>query len=479
MTALCCPKQKTRLSRVVKKKPEEKTEETKQVEQATEKKPRKTKAPKIAKSETQAQPPIEAKKIESPKIPETEYIAEVNIGTIGHVAHGKTTLVHELTGKWTQEHSEEIKRGLTIRLGYADFTVRRCPKCSEPECFTTAKKCVKHFEDTVPVRRISFVDSPGHETLMATMLTGAATMDGAILVIAANEPCPQPQTKEHLTALEIGGIKNIVIVQNKIDLITPEQAKLHYKCIKDFVKGTIAENAPIIPISAQYGANIDYLLWAIEKFIPTPKRNLDADPIFLIARSFDVNKPGTDILKIKGGVLGGILKQGKMRVSDEIEILPGRKIIKGANVEWQPIFSKVTSAFISNVKVNELVPGGSSGLGTELDPFVAKSDTLVGHVAGLRGKMPKVWHKMKLEVHLLERVVGSKEELATQPLKTNEPIMINAWTSRSVGIITKTQGNTIEMVLKLPVCIYAGERIVFSRQIGQKWRLVGYGILKE
>lgn len=415
----------------------------------------------------------------SETVPAKELIAEVNIGTIGHIAHGKTTLVHELTGKWTQEHSEEIKRGLTIRLGYADFTVRRCPKCKEPECYTTSKKCLNHFEDTIPVRRVSFVDAPGHETLMATMLSGAATMDGAILVIAANEPCPQPQTKEHLTALEIGGIKNIVIVQNKVDLISEEQAKEHYRCIKEFVKGTIAENAPIIPVSAQYGANMDYLLWAIEKNIPTPKRNVDADPIFLIARSFDVNKPGTEITKIKGGVLGGILKQGKINVNNDIEIRPGRKIEKGQNVEWEPVTSKVSSVFISGIKVDELIPGGSSGMGTLLDPFVTKSDSLVGHVAGLEGKMPKVWHHMKLDVHLLERVVGSKEELETQPLKTTEPIMINAWTARSVGIITSVHKNAIEMKLKLPVCIYAGERIVLSRRIGQKWRLVGYGILKE
>jgi translation initiation factor 2 subunit 3 len=311
------------------------------------------------------------------------------------------------------------------------------------------------------------------------MLSGAATMDGAILVIAANEPCPQPQTKEHLTALEIGGIKKIVIVQNKIDLIDEKQAKEHYKSIKEFVKGTIAENAPIIPVSAQYGANMDYLLWAIEKEIPTPKRNLKADPIFLIARSFDINKPGTEISVIKGGVLGGILKQGKINVDDEIEILPGRRIEKGQNTEWEPVFSTVSSVFISGTKVNELVPGGSSGMGTMLDPFVTKSDSLVGHVAGLKGKMPKVWHHLKLDVHLLERVVGSKEELKIQPLKTNEPIMINAWTARSVGVINSVHKNKIEMKLKLPVCIYPGERIVLSQRIGQKWRLVGYGILEE
>ena len=437
-------------------------------------KPKKPRAPRKKKEETAA--PAEAKKAEAPK---EELIAEVNIGTIGHVAHGKTTIVHELTGKWTQAHSEEIKRGLTIRLGYADFTVRKCPQCQPPECYTINQKCKKHFVDTIQTRRISFVDAPGHETLMATMLTGAATMDGAVLVIAANEPCPQPQTKEHLTALDISGIKNIVIVQNKIDLVSEEQAKQNYKQIKDFVKGTVAEHAPIIPVSAQYGLNIDILLEAIEKYIPTPKRNLADKPIFLIARSFDVNKPGTPVQKMHGGVLGGILKQGMLSVGNEIEILPGRKIEETHKVIWEPIATKVSSVFISGTKVAELRPGGSSGVGTELDPSLTKSDSLVGQVAALKGSAPPVWDSMTLDVHLLERVVGSKEELQMEPLKTNEPIMINCWTARSVGIITSAHDNTIKMKLKLPVCILPGERIVLSRRIGQKWRLVGYGILKK
>jgi len=400
-------------------------------------------------------------------------LPEVNIGTIGHIAHGKTTIVHRLTGKKTQAHSEEIKRGLTIRLGYADFTVKKCLKCGK---YAVKEKC-ECGGDTEDVRRISFVDAPGHETLMATMLTGAATMDGAILVIAANESCPQPQTKEHLTALEISGIKNIIIVQNKIDLISQERAIESYNEIKNFVKGTIAENAPIIPVSAQYGANIDVLLEKIETIIPTPKRNLELEPIFLIARSFDINKPGTNAMDIHGGVVGGILKQGKLNVGEKIEIHPGRKIERENREEWLPIPTKLTSMTIGGISVEKLVPGGSAGIGTELDPSIPKSDSLVGQVVGITGKMPPVWKKLTLEVNLLKRVVGSKEETDVQPLKTNEVMMINAWTARSVGTITSAQGNKIEIVLKLPVCISKGERIVLSRRIGQKWRLVGYGVI--
>src|SRR3989338_5724892 len=143
----------------------------------------------------------------------------MNIGLVGHVDHGKTTLTERLSGKWTDTHSEELKRGITIRLGYADFSIYFCEKC---HYYTTKNKCIKCNNEVVFQRKISLVDAPGHESLMATMLSGAAIVDGALLLVAANEKCPQPQTKEHLMALHISGIKNVIVVQNKIDLVSYE-----------------------------------------------------------------------------------------------------------------------------------------------------------------------------------------------------------------------------------------------------------------
>lgn len=164
------------------------------------------------------------------------------------------------------------------------------------------------------------MDAPGHEALMATMLSGAAIMDGAILVIAADEPCPQPQTREHLAAAEAIGIKNIVIVQSKIDIVDERRALRSYEEIQSFVKGTIAEKAPIIPISAQRGINLDVLLTAIEEIIPTPKRDETKPPLMYIIRSFDTNKPGTAIEDLEGGIVGGTISQGKFALGEEIEI---------------------------------------------------------------------------------------------------------------------------------------------------------------
>ena len=254
---------------------------------------------------------------------------EVNIGVVGHVDHGKSTLTERLTGERTDRHSEEIKRGISIRLGYADMTIYKCPDCPEPQCYSTTETCANCKSKGELQRVVSFVDSPGHETLMATMLSGAAIMDGAILVVAANETCPQPQTKEHLMALGIIGVDKIVVVQNKIDIVDAEQAEENYREIEEFVKGTVAEGAPILPVSAHHEVNFDALLMFIQQAIPTRPHDESKPAKMYVARSFDVNQPGIGPDKLVGGVVGGSLIQGKLHVGDGIEISPGRQVTVG------------------------------------------------------------------------------------------------------------------------------------------------------
>lgn len=400
---------------------------------------------------------------------------EINIGLVGHVDHGKTTLTEKLSGKWTDTHSEEIKRGITIRLGYADSTFYKCKKC---KTFGTKKECTCK-EIAEKLRTVSFVDAPGHESLMATMLSGATIIDGALLLIAANEPCPQPQTKEHVMALEILGQKNIIIVQNKIDLVPEDRAIRNYKEIKEFLKGTSFENSPIIPISAQYNVNIDKLIEAIEEFIPTPKRDPKSDPIFLIARSFDINKPGTKIKDIKGGVLGGALMSGKLKVGDELEIRPGRVTEEAHRLKAKPIKTKITGLVTGGVHVDEVGPGGTVGIMTTLDPSIIKSDKLTGNIAGHVDKLPPVWYEIKLETHLLERVVGAKEDVVVEPIKLGEPLMLNVNSEATVGVVVKLSKDLIDCKLKLPICAKSGSSVTISRRVGTRFRLIGYGIMKN
>lgn len=403
----------------------------------------------------------------------------VNIGMVGHVDHGKTTLVSALSGVWTDTHSEEMKRGISIRLGYADTTFRKCPKCPEPQCYTVNKKCDACGEESEELRTVSFVDAPGHETLMATMLSGAAIMDGAILVIAANEVCPQPQTKEHLMALNIIGIKNLVIVQNKVDLVSKEKVIEHYYQIKEFVKGTVAEDAPIVPISAQQNINIDALIMAMEKMIPTPVQKMEKNPHMLIARSFDINKPGTSVKQITGGVIGGTLTEGQLRPGDELEIRPGLKVESDGMTRWDPIITKVTTIIAGKENVDMATPGGLLAVGTSLDPTLTKSDKLTGQVAGLPGTLPPTHHSFKLELHLLERVVGIADEEEIGEIKTSEPLMINVGTATTVGVVTSARKNIAEVKLKRPVCAEIGSKVAISRRVGSRWRLIGVGVISN
>ena len=300
-------------------------------------------------------------------------------------------------------------------------------------------------------------------------------MDAALLMISANEECPQPQTREHLMALEISGIKDIIIVQNKIDLVEKKQVLENYKQIKEFLKGTIAENAPIIPISAQHNINIDVLIKTIQENFKIPERDSKKDPLFMVARSFDINKPGTLIKNLNGGVLGGAMKTGILKKGDSIEIKPGIKKEKQNKIVWEPIKTKIESLITGSQEVSEISPGGSAGIKTGLDPSIVKSDSLVGNVVGLPGKMPDTLEEFKIKQHLLERVVGSKDDLVVEPIKMNEPLMLNVNSTATIGTVTELKKESINLKLKKPVCAFKGDRITISRMVGARWRLIGYG----
>ncbi len=398
-----------------------------------------------------------------------EKLPEVNIGLVGHVDHGKTTLTKALSGEWTDKHSEELRRGITIRIGYADVVLRKCEECDE---YTVEEEC-ECGEKSEFVRSVSLVDAPGHETLMANVLSGASIMDGAVLLVSAAEECPQPQTREHLEALNIAGVENIVIVQNKIDLVSKEEALENYRQIQDFVKGSIAEDAPIIPISAQHGTNIDKLLKALEEEIPTPERDEEADPQMLVARSFDINKPETKIKDLKGGVVGGSVIKGKLNQGDEIEIRPGRK----EGNSWEPIHTNIKNIVSGGESVKTATPGGLSAVETELDPALTKSDNLAGNILGKKGKLPDVKDNLEMKVTLLDRAVGSEDVKKVENIKEKEPLLLNIGTAKTSGVVTQA-GSDVKVTLKRPVCVEDGERVAISRRIGSRWRLVGYGITK-
>src|SRR3989344_1150141 len=384
----------------------------------------------------------------------------LNVGIVGHIDHGKTSLLQKLSGKWTGTHSEELKRGITIKLGYAEAVIY-----NDAGRYNIEGKGKK-------LREISFVDAPGHEMLMATMLSGAALIDVALLVVAANEGI-KPQTREHVMALQAKGIKNLIVVQNKIDLVDEKGAQKNYDDIKVFLKGKY-DDVLVIPVSAQQGVNID-LIWKALVEIPMPKRDKIGEPIFLVARSFDVNKPGTMPHELMGAVIGGTLKKGVLKVGDEIEIKPGR-IVKEANkYHYETIVTRIKGLYRGSHWVSELTPGGSTSIETELDMILGKADALAGNIVSLKGKLPESVNRVKLEYKLFPEVFGVNEKIKVEPIKSTELLLLSVNTSPTGGSVISVSGDKMEISLKMPLIAFQGDNVGIARNIQGHWRLIGYG----
>ena len=393
---------------------------------------------------------------------------EFNIGMVGHVDHGKTTLTQALTGRWTDQHSEEQKRGISIKLGYADADFYRVKENGGYRYTSQKAKGAEYL------RTVSFVDAPGHETLMAIMLSGAAIMDAAILLVAANEKCPQAQTREHLSALETMGLEKIIVVQNKIDVCSEQRAQESYAEIRGFLAGTTLAEAPVVPVSAHHNRNIDLLIQVIEELFPTPERSADADFRMHIARSFDINRPGTLPAKLRGGVIGGSLSQGSVAVGDEVEIRPGRK----TGNDWEPVRTRVISLQSGSTTRDVVAAGGLVAIGTALDPAITKADSMLGSLVGHPGTLPPIWEQVSMEVKLLDRAVGTRGSQRVEALRTREPLLLTVGTSTTLGLPTQVKDSRVDATLKLPVCAPDGQRIAISRRIEGRWHLIGHGILQ-
>ncbi len=385
----------------------------------------------------------------------------INVIISGHIDHGKTTLLYKLSGKWTDTHSEELKRGITIKLGYADVTI------SKNGDYNIQNK-------GTPKRYVTFIDAPGHEMLMATMLSGAAIVDAAILVVAANEGI-KPQTREHLMALQAKDIKNIIIVQNKIDLVSKEKAIENYNTIRKEFKGTIAENAIIIPVSSQQEINIEKIYEALCE-VKVPSRVQSDKPLFLIARSFDINKPGTKPKDLHGAVIGGTLKKGILKVGDTIELKPGIMIKEANQIKYKTIKTKIASLFKGSSKTNEITPGGNAAIETELDMSIGKSDALSGCVASIENNLPEITNKITIKHHVFKEQIGG---VPIPALKPGETLMLSINTSVTVGNIIRLNKDDAEISLKIPIVPFKGDKVGIARNINNHWRLIGHGeILK-
>ena len=416
-----------------------------------------------------------------------------NIGLVGSVSHGKSMTVKAFTGAQTFKFSKEKEKGITMKIGYANCKIFCCQKCPEPICYQSSNnktknhKCIHCNTDCLLKQYFSFIDCPGHESLMNIMLSGATVMDYAFLLIDATQKCPQPQTIEHLNALEILQIKKIIIIQNKLDLVEAMQATEQYASIKNFVKGTIAESAPIIPFCAEKKYNLDILCEFIIKFFGNPQKTITY-PKMNIIRSFDVNKPGcTDIDKIVGGVLGGSIISGTLSIGDQVEIRPGLvhltentdcnsnfKSNSNSNSKsksqlvWKPIFTTIVSMKSDTDDISVATSGGLIGLCTNLDPYLTRSDRMIGQVIGLPGHMPDVYTECRAKCIFMS---------GTHLPKSNSEVLLNISSKPIIAIVKKVVKLDYLFTLKYPCCMSIGENFSISSKINGSWKLIGIGSL--
>ncbi|PPD99861.1 hypothetical protein GOBAR_DD03114 [Gossypium barbadense] len=410
--------------------------------------------------------------------------ATINIGTIGHVAHGKSTVVKAISGVQTVRFKNELERNITIKLGYANAKIYKCEdeRCPRPMCYKAygsgkedSPLCdVPGFENCRMklLRHVSFVDCPGHDILMATMLNGAAIMDGALLLIAANESCPQPQTSEHLAAVEIMRLQHIIILQNKVDLIQENVAINQHEAIQKFIQGTVADGAPVVPISAQLKYNIDVVCEYIVKKIPIPERNFVSPPNMI---------PGFEVDEIKGGVAGGSILRGVLKVNQFIEVRPGIVVKdESGNIKCTPIYSRIVSLYAEQNELQYAVPGGLIGVGTTMDPTLTRADRLVGQVLGEVGSLPEVYVELEVNFFLLRRLLGvrtkgSERQGKVSKLAKGEILMLNIGSMSTGARVIAVKNDLAKLQLTSPVCTSKGEKIALSRRVEKHWRLIGWG----
>ena len=301
----------------------------------------------------------------------------VIIGTQGRVANGKSSLIKALTGTNPMKFTKEAEKNMTIKLGYTNAKFYKCYVCPEPWCYQVNQpECIQCGNKSELKLNVSFVDSPGHNDLQATALSGASNMDFCLLVVAAD--CDQdPETNEHYKAIKILGLEDsTIILHNKIDLVSKDVALERWEKLKETYGVKF-----ILPICAQFGFGLNYLSQFLIESIPNPIETKLIEKIsqplkVSIIRSFDVNKPSTPVDKLVGAVVGGTIKFGCLKIGDKIKIVPGVVLANGQN---HPIEAYIESLKTDNTPLEIAYPGGLIGIGLSIDPTLSKEDRLVGN----------------------------------------------------------------------------------------------------
>lgn len=412
----------------------------------------------------------------------------LNIGMIGHVANGKSTITKILTGTSTQKHADEKIRNITIRLGYANAKIFKCLDCQSPECYQstgssiTFYKC-KYCNNVCDlVAHISITDVPGHNLLMSTMLNGTCVMDYSILVESAvNQTIPAPQTVEHYQITNKVAIETKLVCLNKVDLLAKSKDKI--LSAVNSIRNFVGNETPVIPVSGTLDCNIDVLCEYISN-MKIPKKNLTSDFKMFVIRSFNVNNSNTSIADLKGGVIGGSLARGIIKNDQSVVIYPGQ-IIKltekdKSGVEWtyKPLRSKVVSINTDKTKLKYAIPGGLIGVQLTIDPAMSRDDSLVGQVVFSEDKNHdsiKIYEGIKVKYSNINDndIIDNKPE---KNIKKGSHVQVNINSNNIKGTVVKCTENNVYIELEKPICVEHGDTVSINKILENSGiSICGYG----
>lgn len=368
----------------------------------------------------------------------------LNIGTLGAVSEGKTSLIKALSGILTTRHSSEKTRNITIKLGFGNW---------------------KYYDDENNlIHHISFVDCPGHHEYINTMLSGINIIDGAIVIISVNSKIKdKPQLIQHLGAIKVANIKKVIICLNKIDLVSKETILERKEELDELLKEYDIKPFVIIPTSFTKNLGVNYLKQAIMLLfdpIDIINDSNDKDNIFRITRSFDINKPNTDWQELKGGVIGGSVTSGTFNIGDEIEIKPG---YKGVSLK-----TKIISLQTEDIKLDTITKGGLIGIGTDLDPFYCKDDFLAGQICSLVNKLSDNITSIVINYEFVT-IFG----FIWKPV-LNDIVTLQIGTTIIDAKLVNLKKNIFE--LSKPCCILESDSIVICKKINNILRIVAKSI---
>ncbi len=402
----------------------------------------------------------------------------INIGCLGSVSDGKSTLVEKLTGTKTQRHSTEKTRNITKNQGYANMKIWSDTSEDGSTIYHTTDTHPTEYKnengkDCPLANHVSFVDCPGHQELIKVMLSSIALMDGAVVVVAVNDKAPseKPQLIQHLAAIKLGRIDKIIVCLNKIDLVSKDLLLQRKQELDVMLEQYNIRPYAVIPTCFNKMIGMKYVLKAMmELFNPSNFTERDSkSPIFRISRSFDINKPGTNWTDITGGVIGGSLMSGKIRSGDEIEIRPGMLMGKQpGKISCKPIKTTVFSIKTDTTELDEICPGGLIGIRTDADPVYCKANYLTGNIAGLVGTLPNVYLEIAVDVSMVTMFGYTWEP------KVKDLVSVQIGTHMADASV-KSIGDKIVLTFSSPVCIPDNQHIIICRTIDSILRIVAEG----